>query len=41
VGHVAGMETMRNVYKILVGKGDRALGKPRCRWENNITIDVR
>jgi hypothetical protein len=33
----------RNAYRILVGKpeGKRQLGRPRCRWVDNITIDVR
>jgi hypothetical protein len=33
----------RNVYKILVGKpeGKRPLRRPRCRWENNIRMDLR
>jgi hypothetical protein len=34
------MET-RNAYRILVGKpeGKRPLGRPRCRWVNNIKMD--
>jgi len=37
------MVEMRNAYKILVGKpeGKRPLGRPRCRWEVNIGIDLR
>jgi hypothetical protein len=37
-GHVSLMKTMRNAYKILVGKpeGKRPLGRPRSRWEGNI-----
>jgi hypothetical protein len=37
------MEEMRNVCKSLIGKpeGKRPLGKPRRRWENNITIYLR
>jgi hypothetical protein len=33
----------RNVYRILVGKleGRRPLGRPRCRWVDNINIDFR
>jgi hypothetical protein len=33
----------RNSYRILVGKpeGNRALGRPRRRWVDNIKIDVR
>jgi len=33
----------RGVYRVLVGKpeGKRALGRPRCRWEDNIKIDLQ
>jgi hypothetical protein len=33
----------RNLYRILVGKpeGKRPLGKPICRWVDNIKMDVR
>jgi hypothetical protein len=33
----------RNSYRILVGKpeGKRLLGRPRCRWEDNIKMDLR
>jgi hypothetical protein len=33
----------RGVYRVLVSKpeGKRPLGKPRCRWENNIKMDLR
>jgi hypothetical protein len=33
----------RNAYKILVAKpeGNRPLGRPRRRWEDNITMDLR
>jgi hypothetical protein len=33
----------RNAYRILAGKpeGKRPLGRPRCRWKNNIKMDVR
>jgi hypothetical protein len=33
----------RNAYRILVGnpEGKRPLGRPRRRWVNNITIDLR
>jgi hypothetical protein len=42
-GHVAQMGRKRNAYKILVGKpeGKRPLGRPRCRWVDNVKIDVR
>jgi hypothetical protein len=41
--HVAGMGEKRNAYRILVGKpeGKRPLGRPRCRWVDNIKIDLR
>jgi hypothetical protein len=31
------------VHRVLVGKpkGKRPLGRPRCRWEDNITMDVQ
>jgi hypothetical protein len=37
-GHAARMGERRDVYRILVGKyqGKRPLGRPRCRWEENI-----
>ena len=33
----------RSVYRILVGKpeGRRPLGRPRCRWEVNIKMDLQ
>jgi hypothetical protein len=33
----------RNAYMIMVGKpeGRRPLGRPRRRWVNNITLDLR
>jgi hypothetical protein len=36
--HVARMGEERNAYKLLVGKpdGNRLLGGPSRRWENNI-----
>jgi hypothetical protein len=32
----------RNVYRLLAGKleGKRQLGRPRCRWINNIKMDL-
>jgi hypothetical protein len=41
--HVARMGEMRNVYNILVGKpeGNRPLGRPTLRWEDNIRMDLR
>jgi hypothetical protein len=42
-GHVARMGETRNAYRILVGKPEvkRPLGRPRCRWVDNIKIDLR
>jgi hypothetical protein len=42
-GHVARMGKKRNGYKILVGKyeGKRPPGRPRHRWEDNITMYFR
>jgi hypothetical protein len=42
-GHVAHMEEVRGAYNILVGKpeGRRPLGRPRHRWEDNISMDLR
>jgi len=40
-GHVARMGERRGVYRVLVGKpeGKRPLGRPRSRWDENITMD--
>ena len=42
-GHVAGIGERRGVYRVLVGKheGKKPLGRPRCRWEGNIRIDLQ
>jgi hypothetical protein len=42
-GHVARMGEGRVVYRVLVGKpeGKRPLGRPRCRWEDNIKMDLQ
>jgi hypothetical protein len=41
-GHVARMGEKRNAYRLLVGKpeGKRLLGRPRCRWVDNIRMDL-
>jgi hypothetical protein len=41
-GHVARMGEKRNVYRLLVGKleGKRPLGRRRCRWIDNIKVDL-
>jgi hypothetical protein len=43
VGHVARMVEGRGVYRVLVGRpeGKRPLGRHRCRWEDNIKMDLR
>ena len=42
-GHVARMDEERGVYRVLVGKpeGKRPLGRPRCRWVDNIRMDLQ
>ena len=42
-GHVARMMERRGVYRVLVGKpeGNYPLGRPRCRWENNIKRNLQ
>ena len=41
-GHVARMEKFRNANRVLVGKPEskRPLGRLRCRWEDNIKMDL-
>ena len=40
---MARMGEGRGVHRILVGKpeGKRPLGRPRCRWEDNIKTDIQ
>jgi len=40
---VAHMGQRRGVYRVLVGKpeGKRPLGRPRCRREDNIKMDLQ
>jgi hypothetical protein len=42
-GNVARMWEKRNAYRLLTGKqeGKRPLGRPRCRWVDNIRMDLR
>ena len=42
-GLVARMGEDRSVHRVLVGKpeGKRPLGRPRCRWEDNIKMDLQ
>jgi hypothetical protein len=37
------MGEKRNAYRILVGnpEGKRPLGRPRCRWVDDIKMDLR
>jgi hypothetical protein len=34
---------MRNVYNVVIGKPERMipLGRSRCRWEDNIRMDIK
>ena len=43
LGHIARMEERRGVYRVLVGKPERKrpLGKPKCRWKDNIKMDIQ
>jgi len=42
-GHVARMGERRSAHRVLVGKpeGKGSLGRPRCRWEDNIKMDPK
>jgi len=42
VGHVVCVGERRGMYRVLVGKreGTRPPGRPRCRWEDNIKMDL-
>jgi hypothetical protein len=42
-GHAAGMGERRGAYRVLLGKreGKKPLGRPRCKWEDNIKMDVQ
>ena len=41
--HVAGMGESRGAYRVLMTKlgGKRQLGRTRCRWEDNIKLDLQ
>ena len=43
MGHVEHMGERRGIYRVLVGKpeGKRTLGSSRCRWEDNIKMDLQ
>ena len=40
---VYGGEERRGVYSVLVVRpeGKRPLGRPKCRWQNNIKMDLQ
>jgi hypothetical protein len=42
-GHVARIGEEKGVYRVLVGKpeGKRPMGISRCRWEDNIRMDLQ
>jgi hypothetical protein len=42
-GHVERVGEERNVYKVFMGipEGKRPLGRPRRRWEDGITMDLK
>ena len=42
-GHVARMGERRSLYRVLMGKpeGKSPLGRPRCRWDDNIKMDIQ
>ena len=42
-GHVARIEEGRSAFKILTGThaGERPLGRPRQRWEENLRMDLK
>ena len=42
-GHVARIVERRGLYRVLVRKseGKRPHGRPRCRWEDNIKMDLQ
>ena len=42
-GHVALMEQSKNAFRVFMGRpeGKRPLGRPGCRWESNIKMDLK
>jgi hypothetical protein len=42
-GYVAWMGEERDMCRVLVGKpeGKRPLGRPRCRWKDNVRMDLQ
>ena len=43
VGHVAHIGEGRGIYRVWMGKpeGKGQLWRPRCRWEDNIKMDLQ
>jgi len=43
VGHVACLGERRGAYRVLMGKPERKrpFGRPRCRWKDNIKVDLQ
>jgi hypothetical protein len=43
VGHIAYMDKMKNAKRIFIQKpeGKISLGRTRCRWEDNINMDLK
>jgi hypothetical protein len=41
--HMAGTREIRSAYKIFIRNPEvkRSLGGSRCRWENNIKMDLK
>jgi hypothetical protein len=42
-GHLERIGQIRKAYEMLVGKpeGKTSFRRPRCRWENDIRMDLR
>jgi hypothetical protein len=42
MGHVARMGERKDAYRVLVGKseGKKPIGRSRCRWEDNIKMNL-
>jgi hypothetical protein len=42
-GHIVRRVEKRNSYRILVGEpeGESPLGRPKCKWLDNIKMDLR
>ena len=42
-GHVARIGEVRGMYRVLMGKpgGKRPVGRPMCRWVDNIRTDLQ